>query len=681
MKLIICEKPSQVAPLKKVFGGEYRIANACGHVLEVRLGNKDWSLDILPLKFPRNQLNKNQIENYEIIPDKKMFYQKIKEELDKKPTEIICATDYDFEGQAIYSSIIEYYQKNGGKVTENQKRIVLKDFSTATIEKQKNKLEKIENYEGWKQRAYGRAFADILLGYNGTRAMTLAVGNEKNIISLGRVQTPTLKLVVDRYNENKNHIPVTTYGIDFGYNDISLKNEEHRFSSENECIQYMKKIGSNFNTKVSVNKATKKPPKLHSLSSLQILMNDKYKMGAKQVQKLVQSLYDQKYCTYPRTDCRYITEETAKDLKRNLMNNKETIVKYLNVDYQEEYNSQIVGETSAHEGLTITSEVPNISELNKNEKIIYDEILRTNVANFMPNLEIYTEEVSIQLEEFVYKESFKRNETKKNNISAWNEIYPYEGNFNLVGSYVDLNGLNLNYNMNIKKIISKPKKLFSEGLLIKAMESAGKTAKNENKQMFKEIKGIGTEATRADIIEGLYYRKYINLDKGKVIPTEKAIQLIALLEKINNPLVNIDFTVLLEQKLRELENNDNFNLFISQVDKIAEMIVNSAKSLDDVTIDNGIKILGKCPKCGTQVTGFKAKTGKYYVCETKECFIIGGKVKLTEADVEKLLVGKKTGQKTFRSKEGKTYKCKYSLQNGVLNRELVMTKARTRGKR
>lgn len=679
MKLIICEKPSQAKQVKAAVGDEYIVIGAVGHLLELELSNdKAWDLGKLPIYPKQNSLDGKQIENYNLKENTKKQYLKIKEELDKNPIEVVCGTDPDFEGEVIFRTIIEYYQSQGGNVTNNQKRLILKDTTLEGIKEQMKLLEPIEKYDGWRSRAYGRAYADILLGINATQALTLNAGGAGNLLSVGRVQTPTLKLIVDRYKENKDHKKTFKYAVEFNYEKIVLTNSNQRFDTSDEVKKFITSLNKSYLTNVVATQKEIKPPKLHSLSTLQKTMNKKYKMKASDVLSVLQKLYDGQYTSYPRTDCQVLTEKTANGLKEIIRNKINNINTYLedNLTFNDNYNKQIVGEVSAHEGITITSKIPDVDKLSTIEMNVYKEILFTCLANFMDTLKVKEEEVSIVVNDIVYNKVIKFNLSKQENKQTFNDLYKVDIKFDESKSYINLYNKNLKYIISDKKIESKPKELFTEGTLLDAMKNAGKNT--DSKDIFKDIEGIGTPATRSGIIETLYKRSYIIEEKNKLIPTEKGVELIELLEELNNPLIDIEYTAVLENQLRELEDGGDFDEFIDQIKELVQEIIISANG-STKKLSSLDSSLGECPKCNGQVISIKGKHGKFYGCTSKECnFKINSFYKLTEADVTNMLLGNRSSVKNCTSKAGKNYKAKYYLKDDSIEMEFYNPKKKTK---
>lgn len=672
MKLIIAEKPTQADDIRNAVSSEYKVVSAVGHILELGFGESKWTLETLPIIPKQSIINNHEIENYTLKSEKKELYEKIKRELDKNPSEIICATDPDFEGEAIYRTIIEYYQLQGGKVTNNQKRLILKDNTIEGIQTQMKQLKSIEEYDGWRKRAYARAYSDALVGFNGTRVITLNSGNG-DIIPIGRVITPTLKMIVDRYFKNKNHVKEYTYAFDIKFDDIMLSSVTQRFNTKRELIEYINKLADN--VLISVNSKTKEltPPKLHNLSSLQKVMNKKHKIKANETSKALQYLYYNKYTSYPRTDCTVLTKDTAEQLKKIIEENREELVNEykFNLSSELNYNKQIIGKTSAHEGITIKN-IPQSGELTKIQQQVYEEILQVNIANFSKNMEIYEEEITTVIDNHVYKAKFTKDISDCNN--SWNLIYDSGIKFNLNESLKNCDNKNIDAKFIEKEIESKPKPLYTEGTLINAMEGAGKE-EEDYKKLFKEIQGIGTPATRSGIIENLYNSNYITNQKDKVIPTEKGIDLIELLDIQNNPLVNISYTAEIELKLRELEENPDksFDEFINYIILIVNDIIDASNNNKVNLKGTGPKKLGACPMCKeSQVTEISGKYGKFYACSDKTCsFKVPSYYKFTDKDIEKILAGKKSGIKKQKSKQGKEYRCKYYLNGEKIERDFV----------
>lgn len=563
-KLLIAEKSSQMRSLvtaleptakkNKGFyeGTDYVFTNAIGHLFEIPLPVFVKDISELPKVFeptsnpaPLYTMKENTKEQTKVILD--LLRRKDIEE-------IICSTDPDAEGEAIFREIIESFN---GKLPY-QTRLIIKDTTENGLRSQFENRESISKYEGLRQRAYGRAIMDYTYGINISQALALKSGIYK--LSAGRVQTPTLKMIVDRYNQKINHKKL----IEFGFNvitdipEIVLKNPNHKFSTQNEANEYISNI-TNLKINLSPKEGIKKPPKLHDLASIQKWGNKTLDLTAEEVLGVVQGLYDKGFVTYPRTDCKMITQETANRFN-SFFGSKE--------GFNNEINAQVVGEVTAHEGLTITEKeyVGN----QKNENAIYNQIKSVFLSNYLDSVNYSELKYSTLIEEYDY--TFKQHVIHSKGYLDFYDDNPLS---NVVTDFSEVSFQKIE----VKEVISQPKPLFNEATLISKMQNIHSDIEDKDLQeLSKSIEGIGTPATRGTIISSLFAKEYVKMDKKSIIPTEKGIKLIELLETVNSPLLNLEETAKLESRLKDVEKNKNLDIFMEEVNEKINILIDNIKN-------------------------------------------------------------------------------------------------------
>lgn len=678
--LLIAEKPSQCRALVEALdksakkkNGYYEsekfiFSNVIGHFLE--LPYPEFRKDLNELPFTLEIDNKDVVSSYKVKSDKSKEYKVLKSLLTRNDIdEVVCATDPDAEGEAIYREIIE----STNKVHLNQSRLIIKDTTIQGLRKQWDIRKSINEYEGLRQRAFARAVSDWLIGMNISQAVTLKSGITSNV---GRVKTPLMKLVVDRYNENKNFKKIKSYVVEVSIGEVVLSNSKLKFDTEVHASEYIETI--KFPVTVDINKKEKKSkqPSFYDLADIQKYGNKSFGLSVNKVLEIVQSLYDKGYVTYPRTDCKYITEETAESLN--------SIYGVSNGDNDELANKNI-GEVSAHEGLTLTTKVLDLenarSKLSEDEFKIYKEIYMRFIANYNDVATSDELNVSIKVEETLF--SNKYNRISQN---GYLEVYNDNPFKNIISEseFEEINrisGKQFNKDeiqFEVKELESKPKPLFTEATLLSKMQNIHSDIENkELKELSKTIEGIGTPATRGGLIEELFKKDYFVIKGKSILPTEKCIELVSILEKVECPLVNVEYTARIEKSLSEVENTLNFDEYKANIDKLNKIMVKKITESSIIKKEKVSNELGLCPKCkDSQIIVVKGKYGDFFPCkDKKECdYKIPNFYKFTENDVSKLLNGKYTSTKTLKNKDNKQYKAKFRLNGEKLEREFVNEK-------
>ncbi len=666
-KIVIAEKPSQMKSLKEALApdsikrnGYYEnetfiFTNAIGHLFTLNFGTpkgEKWKMEKLPFLVSPGKVKKEAIKYYvpkeNTIKQLNVIYDLLKRD---DIEEVICSTDPDAEGETIYREIIESFKLNN-EVSFKETRLIIKDTTPAGIIKQWDKREAIENYEGLRQRAYGRAIADYTIGINLTQALSL---KSKTLLTVGRVQTPTLKLISTRYNKNKNHIKDKYYAINILSNveGVILTCNKHKFKTLEEANNYIVDF-SNLNITEKIVKSN--PPKLYDLASIQEWGNKNLNLTLNEVLSVLQSLYDKGFLSYPRTDCKFITEETAKELESK---------------YNKKLNPQVIGETTAHEGLTPTLKNFEGDGLSQNEIKIYQEINDVFKSNFYSEAQAKETTIELKVEDYEYKckvnEIIEEGYLKYYNNEPFSNLISLPNDFDLVEKVV-------------KEIETKPLPLYTESTLLKKMINIhnDEDFNEENKNISKEIEGIGTPATRGAIVESLFKKNYIE-KKGKgILPTSKGLSLLKVLEESKLELLNLDYTALLEKELQNVEKEMNLENFIEKINLFTEENLKVIKSqeikpMSNNSFDNKI---GECPRCKKDLIKIKTKSKKnMIICSNKECnFNFPSYLDLTLNDVKKMLDGKKSRSISKVSKQGNEYKVKYFIKNGEIESEFANKK-------
>lgn len=564
MKVYLCEKPSQAKDIANVLGNPVHqkthiktnaglVTWAVGHLLELVTPEvydeslKKWSretLPILPEKF-RLQPKANAIGQFKAIG-----------ELLKRCMKLIIATDADREGEMIAREVVEYFNYQG-KIF----RLWLSALDPESIRNSLDKLKSDEETRPLYLAALARSRGDWLVGINMTRAATLRSG-EKGVSSIGRVQTPTLALVVRRDREIENFKPKTYYEI---LADVTSGNEKVllRFAPKEEERIFDRAVADGlaerakgFTGPLKITHERKKipPPKLFSLASFQMRANALWGWSAEHSLKVAQSLYEtHKFTTYPRSDCEFLPEEQIPDIP-TICSNLIRLDPFGGIQVEEPLVRKTVFSTSkvtAHHAIIPTKVLPSLSVLSEDERKGFLLIARHYLASLMPDYEFDQTKIVLKIDE---KLSF----FAVGNVPAvagWKTAFGKEIEEDkavLLPSIKD-GSLGTVEHTTVESKQTKPPARYTEGTLIADMKSIAKfVTDSAKKARLKETSGIGTEATRASILKTLHEREFLVAQKKTVVSTNRARKLIAQLEEHLPLLVDPGETAVWEDALEAI---------------------------------------------------------------------------------------------------------------------------------
>ena len=634
MRIFIAEKPSQGRDIAKVLGcykkGEGCISNdntvvtwGFGHLLQPADPDaydekyKRWNLQDLPI-IP---------EKWKLSPNPKSKAQlKIVKGWIGKATEVVIATDADREGELIARLILGYARYSGPI-----KRLWLSALDEQSIKRSLANLKDGSETEPLFWAGLGRQRADWMSGMSYTRASTILFGGQGNVCSVGRVQTPTLRLIVERDLEIENFKskPFYTITANFKQNDSTLMNcdwvvadyakgdDEGRCLDESivnavreKCLKQEALI-----SKYGTTKKSSKAPLVFSLSELQKLANTKYGYDAKDVLNIAQALYEKhKATTYPRSDCGYLPLsqfEESSQILTNLSNINPTfreLNEYCNPEFKSRcWNDKKVNESSHHGIIPTNNNKVNISAMSEKELNIFKLIVRQFMAQFMGDY-IYNETI---VELICVEENFKTKGVIPIEL-GWKRAFdaPKEkedGQDKIIPT-LDKTIPLLNTSIKIHNKKTSPPQHYTDATLISAMKNCGRKVEDEaNKKLFSEIQGIGTEATRADIIETLKNRSYIELKRKKLISTEKGRLLI---KQLPDALSNIEITANWEKVLSDVAKGTvTYKSFIEGIQSTLNDNISILKNMAG-KVDKFVE--NPCPKCGENLVRIKKKTSGFF---------------------------------------------------------------------
>jgi DNA topoisomerase-3 len=705
--LIIAEKPSVANDIAKTLGGftkhdeyfesdEYVLSSAVGHLLEIAVPEEHdikrgkWSFAHLPMIPPYFALNPIAKTESRL----KVLNRLIKR---KDVTGLINACDAGREGELIFRLIAQ-----NAKAKQPIKRLWLQSMTPAAIREAFKHLRSDEEMLPLADAARCRSEADWLIGINGTRAMTAFNSKEGGfyLTTVGRVQTPTLSIVVEREEKIKKFVPrdywevradfVCAAGIYEGrWLDTKHKKDEtdpekkaERLWSKAAAESIVAACRGRQGTVTEESKpTTSMAPALFDLTSLQREANARFGFSAKNTLGLAQALYEKhKVLTYPRTDSRHLPEdylatvnETLETLKEN--NNYLQFAKQILKNNWVKPNKRIFDNTkiSDHFAIIPTTQAPK--NLSEPEQKLYDLVTRRFMAIFFPAAEFqvttrYTEVSGHQFKSegkvmtspgwlAVYgKEVLEEKDSENSGI-----LVPVAKGEKVKTDKITANGL-----------VTKPPARYSEATLLSAMEGAGKLIDDEELRDAMAGKGLGTPATRAAIIEGLLNEKYLLREGRELIPTAKAFQLMTLLHGLSvDELTAPELTGEWEYKLSQMERGKiSREEFMREIAQMTQVIVKRAKEYDNDTIPGDYATLKTpCPNCG----GVVKENYRRFACTKCEFSITktpAGR-QFEVAEVEELLTNRTIGPlQGFRSKMGRPFAAilKISRDEEIKNHKL-----------
>ena len=710
MKTIIAEKPSVAKEIAHIVGADkreegymqgngYYVTWAFGHLVQPAMpetyGMKGFhaeNLPVIPDPFvlvPRQVKTENGYK-----PDAGVLAQiKIIGKLFDSCERIIVATDAGREGELIFRYLYAYLG-----CRKPFDRLWISSLTDTAIREGLRNLRDGKEYDNLYHAAKARSEADWLVGINGTQALTIAAG--RGTYSVGRVQTPTLGMVCERYWEHKRFESKPFWQVHFGVVDADSGNIL-KFTSVNrwtdkatatDIYNKVKETGSVIITKVATKRKVEKAPLLYDLTTLQKEANSQHGFTAEHTLSIAQKLYEAKFITYPRTSSRYISDDvfaTLPKLFKNLENHSEYGEKVKLLPGSEDYSKNCVNtaKVTDHHALLITENAA--IGLFKDEKIVYDMILCRMIEAFSADCIKDITSVSAQVDHEVefgisgsiirqtgwralsLKEKNKRqdkdadatdNEVKDQVIPNWQE-----------GQHITLSGCTITEGK------TKPKPLHTESTLLAAMETAGKEIEDDTMRQAMKDCGIGTPATRAAIIETLLKREYMVRQQKKLVPTEKGLALHSVVK--NMAIANVEMTGKWEAELAKIERGEaSADGFTHSIEGYTREITAELLGCDRLFShkDSGCQ----CPKCKHGTMQF---FGKVVRCSNKECGMpvfkqVAGKL-LTDSDITDLLTkGKTRTLNGFTSKQGKSFSAAIAFDENF-NTKFVFAERKTAEKR
>ena len=582
MIVCIAEKPSVAREIARILGANaskdgyiegngYQVTWTFGHLCTLKEPHdytpqwKAWSLGALPMIPPRFGIK--LIENDGI---KKQF--SVIEKLMQNADSIVNCGDAGQEGELIQRWVM---QKAQAKCPV--KRLWISSMTDEAIAEGFQNLRDQEEYQPLYLAGLSRAIGDWILGMNATRLYTLKYGQNRQVLSIGRVQTPTLALIVNRQKEIENFKPEAYYVLSTNYRDTVFTATKGKFASKEEGQKFLEEItGKPFTvTDVQKKNGTEQPPHLYDLTSLQVDCNKKYSMSAEMTLNVIQGLYEKKLTTYPRVDTQFLSDDIYPKCATTLkgLRGYEALVAPLAGKPLKKSKRVFDSSKVTDHHAIIPTGVPatNLTDI---ERHVYDLIARRFIAVFYPDCKFATTTVLGKVEKVDFKVTGKTILDE-----GWRTVYgkekqEVEGNDNTEERTlpVFVKGESGDHIPSLAEKWTTPPKFYTEATLLRAMETAGKFVENEELRAALKENGIGRPSSRASIIETLFKRHYIKRERKNLIATPTGIELIDLIRE--ELLKSCELTGIWEKKLRDIEHKKyDASQFVEELKaQIAEIV-------------------------------------------------------------------------------------------------------------
>jgi len=581
MKVCIAEKPSVAREIASVLGATnrhdgyyegngYTVTYTFGHLCTLMEPNdykahwKSWDLNNLPMlpgKFKTKVVSNSGIQ--------KQF--KIVKSLFDKADLVINCGDAGQEGELIQRWVLDQANYKG-KV----ERLWISSLTTEAIKEGFNNLKPSEKYDNLYYAGFSRAIGDWLLGMNATRLFTVKHGGYKQVLSVGRVQTPTLAMVVNRFKEIDNFKPQAYWELQTMYRDTLFSYEEGRFTmmEDGEVLANKVKEDEFEIESVTKKKGKEYAPKLFDLTGLQVYCNTKFGFSADETLKLVQKLYEMKVVTYPRVDTTFLPNDVypkVSGILQNLTNYAALTQPLLGKKIKKSAKVFNDKKVTDHHAIIPTGIQTN---LQYNQQQVYDIIVKRFIAVFYEDCSVSNTTVIGKAADVNFKTTGKEILKK-----GWRVVF--ESNkkekkeANILPAFVK--GEKGPHEPSFLEKQTKPPNQFTEASLLRAMETAGKQVDDDELRDLMKENGIGRPSTRANIIETLFKRQYIKRNKKQILPT---ITGIALIDTIQNELLkSAELTGLWEKQLKDIEKGEfSASQFISNMKKMVDDLVYEVRS-------------------------------------------------------------------------------------------------------
>ncbi|TKG96491.1 type IA DNA topoisomerase [Puteibacter caeruleilacunae] len=695
MIVCIAEKPSVAKEIATILGANsrrdgyfegngYQITWTFGHLCTLKEPNdytdrwKYWNLSTLPMIPPKFSIK--------LIDDsgiKKQF--SIIEKLMEKATGVINCGDAGQEGE-----LIQRWVMAKARCTAEVKRLWISSLTEEAIKEGFEKLLPASEFDNLYAAGSARAIGDWLLGMNATRLYTLKYGSNRQVLSIGRVQTPTLALIVNRQKEIENFVPQPYWELKTKYREATFSSVKGRFSKKEDAQIVLQEI---LNTELQVTNVqtkntTEHPPRLFDLTSLQVECNRKFNMSAEDTLKIIQALYEKKLTTYPRVDTTFLSNDIYKKVPGTLKRLKgyEELTQPIFAGGKIRKSKKVFDDKKITDHHAIIPTGVIRMDLSPSEKNVYDIVTKRFIAVFYPDCKAANTTVLAKVEKHEFKATGKQILDPGWRVVFKGEKSTTQNDENILPAFTV--GEKGPHEPDLAEKQTQPPKFYTEASLLRAMETAGKNVDDEELRDLMKENGIGRPSTRANIIETLLRRRYIRKERKRLVATSTGVELIDTIQ--NELLKSAELTGQWEKKLKQIESGEyQVSQFMEELKQMVTDIVIQVKRSQKkyITIEEEPEKKKKtstekskapvkltCPKCkeGELLKGKSAwgcskwKEG----CQFRLPIEFMGK-KLSENQIKQLISKGKTGLiKGFSTDDGKV--------NGILhfndNHELTFEK-------
>ncbi|MEG2150338.1 MAG: DNA topoisomerase 3 [Bacteroidaceae bacterium] len=603
MIVCIAEKPSVARDIADILGAKtkregyiegngYQVTWTFGHLCTLKEPHeyspswKSWSLSSLPMIPPRFGIK--------VIDDEGIGKQfKVIEKLMQQADSIVNCGDAGQEGELIQRWVM---QKAGAHCPV--KRLWISSLTEEAIREGFANLKDQSEFQSLYEAGLSRAIGDWTLGMNATRLYTLKYGQNRQVLSIGRVQTPTLALIVNRQVEIDNFTPEPYWELKTVYRETTFAATKGKFSTQEEGREFLEKVkNSDFTvTDISTKKGTEFPPRLFDLTSLQVECNKKFGFSADETLKLIQSLYEKKVTTYPRVDTTFLSDDIYPKCPNILKGIKDYATLTAPLEGTKLIKTKKVfdtGKVTDHHAIIPTGVHPqNLTDM---ERKVFDMVARRFIAVFYPDCKVSTTTVLGEVDKIEFKVTGKQilepgwrivfaKETSDEKEEEEERTLP---TFTKGESGPHVPDLNEKW--------TQPPKYYTEATLLRAMETAGKLVDNDELRDALKENGIGRPSTRAAIIETLFKRHYVRKEKKNLVATPTGMELIQLIHE--ELLKSAELTGIWEKKLREIEKKKyQATTFLEELKQMVTEVVNSVLSDNTnrrISIEEAVKAVPK----------------------------------------------------------------------------------------
>lgn len=625
MIVCIAEKPSVAKDIARIIGATkscqgyiegngYQVTWTYGHLFTLKEPNdytdkwKVWSLGSLPMipqRFGIKLIEEDSIKRQFAVIEKLM----------QAADSIVNCGDAGQEGELIQRWVMQKAQ-----VHCPVQRLWISSMTDEAIREGFQNLKDQSEYQSLYTAGLCRAIGDWLIGMNATRLYTLKYGQNRQVLSIGRVQTPTLALIVNRQKEIDNFTPETYWVLSTHYRDTLFVATKGKFMSKEEGEQAFSKIeGKDFLvTSVSKKKGSEAPPRLFDLTSLQVECNKKFSYSAETTLNIIQGLYERKLTTYPRVDTQFLSDDIypkCSNVLRGLRGYEQLTLPLLSKPLAKSKKVFDSSKVTDHHAIIPTG-VPaaNLTDMERN---VYNLIAKRFIAAFYPDCKFSTTTVLGKVEEIEFKVTGKEILSPGWRCVYGNETRPTDSDDAQKGDEertlpVFSVGESGPQTPSLTEKQTTPPKYYSEATLLKAMETAGKFVEDEELRAALKKNGIGRPSSRASIIETLFKRHYIRRERKNLVATPTGMELIDTIHE--ELLKSCELTGIWEKKLRDIEHKqyDAADFINGLKDQVSQIVVDVLRDNSNrrvsVTTDEDIKKKTSRRTSSTRKNAPKAKT-------------------------------------------------------------------------